>query len=69
MKYIIRKGIQYFQSFHDAKSIRDRLGGEARVVKYTLGWAVQYYPSGPYFPDAEATARAHYRGKGKLCND
>lgn len=56
-----KKGIIYFETWQDAwttaKMLRDRSFARrypyARVVPYQLGSAVQYYRSGPYYPELE----------------
>jgi hypothetical protein len=50
-KPIERKGIAYFPTFQDAREHGRSISGFPawRVVSYGLGWAVQAYPSGPYF--------------------
>jgi hypothetical protein len=43
----------YFGSPHDARKIARLLGLAARVVQYEMGWAVQYYKSGPYVTERD----------------
>ena len=45
------KGVAYFQEYNAAKVVRDQLPAGARIVDYTRGWAVQYFRSGPYYPE------------------
>ncbi len=48
----LRNGTLYYATFDDARTILNvvsRHYPEARIVRYTLGFAVQYYKSGPYF--------------------
>ena len=51
------KNTDYFRNYSMAAEIRDQLqDGEwpnARVVEYQRGFAVQYYLSGPYYPERE----------------
>ena len=47
----IVKGIAYFETFSEARSIAAKVGG--RVVEYERGFAVQYRVSGPYYPGNE----------------
>ena len=60
------KGDAYFPTFIEARDFGAKHGKgwpAWRVVAYTRGWAVQAYPSGPYFnlagelPDYAATSR------------
>lgn len=52
------RGVTYFPTFQEA---RDRAAQEVRgfpawrVVGYERGWAIQYYPSGPYYPELQET--------------
>ena len=49
-----RKGIDYYETAGDAQKVRNHIlpqYPEARVVRYELGWAVQLYKSGPYYPE------------------
>ncbi len=62
--YTQRRGIRYYRFFLAAGIVRRRLGGRARVVLYGLGYAVQYYPSGPYFPEMEEPCEACGAGLG-----
>ena len=48
MGHSIVKGIAYFETFSEARSIAAKVGG--RVVEYGSGFAVQYRVSGPYYP-------------------
>ena len=50
-----KKGINYYSDWHKARDIANSLKGfpAARVVDYELGAAVQYYISGPYYPELE----------------
>ena len=45
----------YYPTYADALNVlRDSVEKEypeARIVRYEKGYAVQYYKSGPYFPD------------------
>lgn len=48
-----KKGINYYP-FDDAIIIRDVLVlmyPHCKIVEYDLGWAVQYYASGCYYPE------------------
>ena len=45
----LSKGIAYFAKYSDAAQIARDISGIVRY--YTLGWAVQYYISGPYYPE------------------
>ena len=45
------KGITYFRAYSDAAAIAERVSG--RVVNYQRGHAVQYWLSGPYYPEHE----------------
>ena len=45
--------IYYYFNIHRALEIKDTLPEGARVVLYELGWAIQYYKSGPYYPERE----------------
>ena len=58
---MIRKGIRYFPKYTDARTIRNLMGHEARLVFYELGWAVQYFPGGPYYPQ-DAPEPCYCRG-------
>ena len=52
----IYKGIAYFPDFHDARDTAQRevKGHPAwRIVPYDRGWAIQYRPSGPYYPELQ----------------
>lgn len=52
-KSITKAGTKYFKQFNDARNIRDSLSDmykDVRLVKYGLGWAIQYRKSGPYYP-------------------
>jgi len=49
-----RKGVDYYETASDAQKVRNHIlpqYPEARVVRYELGWAVQLYKSGPYYPE------------------
>lgn len=51
---IMRKGIAYFSTYEGAALVRDRLAAkypDARIVSFQIGDAVQYYKSGPYYPE------------------
>ena len=52
--YIIHKGIHYYDSYNNARKrlriLMERYP-EVRIVQYELGYAIQYYKSGPYFPE------------------
>ena len=43
------KGVIYFQNKSDAQKIVDSVSGIVR--DYTRGYAVQYWVSGPYYPE------------------
>jgi hypothetical protein len=43
----IRKGVCYFQRFSDARTVRESIPG-SRVVRYGLGFAIQWNPGGRY---------------------
>lgn len=43
------RGVSYFPDYDAARIIAHNIPG-ARVVEYQRGWAVQYHPSGPYYP-------------------
>jgi len=48
-----KNNVKYYPSFKHARRCRNSLAAEypnSRVVEYQLGWAVQYYLSGPYYP-------------------
>jgi hypothetical protein len=49
--------VNYYRLYREAAAVRDNLTAqqhlEARIVFYTRGWAVQYYKSGPYYPELE----------------
>ena len=49
----IFKGIAYFPTLGSARTIQRWrvLGG--RIVRYDRGWAIQYWKSGPYYPEHE----------------
>lgn len=49
MRFSNYKGVHYFNTRKDAQVIADRVNG--RVVEYTAGYAVQYWFSGPYYPE------------------
>lgn len=52
-KSITKSGVTYFQEFSDAREIKNSLYNMykgVRLVKYGLGWAIQYSISGPYYP-------------------
>ena len=47
--------VTYFPTYALAVEVCGRVREyypEARVVRYARGWAVQYYKSGPYYPEA-----------------
>ena len=48
-----RKGIAYFQDYHDAVSVCRALPDGVRVVSYLEGYAVQYRRSGGYWPEGD----------------
>ena len=48
-KFISHKGTVYFRTFKDAYKLATQLNG--RVVQFDRGFAIQYYRSGPYFPE------------------
>ena len=45
------RGVNYYQEYKMAKVIRDRLPAGARIVDFSRGWAIQYFISGPYYPE------------------
>ena len=50
----IKKGIHYYEDVEKATQVRDKLlkaFPTARIVPYTIGFAIQYYKSGPYYPE------------------
>ena len=49
MKYKTHKGIAYFPNYIDARQVAREVGGIVR--NYIRGYAVQYYISGPYYPE------------------
>lgn len=52
----LHKGIGYFQEYTWAQTKQDELKGiwpDVRIVSYQRGYAVQYYISGPYYPQCE----------------
>ena len=54
---ISKKGTNYYSYYNDAMQIRDELTliyPGARIVGYELGWAVQYYKAGSYYPTSPA---------------
>ena len=54
----MKKGINYYDDYTEARDIAKKLTKHARVVSYTTGWAVQYYVSGPYYPERHNTHTA-----------
>ncbi len=52
----MRKGVAYFGTYREARDVATKeIKGHAwRIVRYTLGWAIQYRISGPYFPELQA---------------
>lgn len=51
---LFSKGIEYYKDCMDAEAVRKSLLDEyplARLVEYKKGWAIQYYPSGYYYPE------------------
>jgi len=48
----------YFKSFREAHQKQQEIGGDARVVQYEKGYAVQYWKSGPYYGDDMKAYRA-----------
>jgi hypothetical protein len=53
--YKLYHGVAYFPNLGAAEKVKKELETkypEVRVVDYTRGWAVQYYKSGPYYPEA-----------------
>lgn len=49
-----KKGTAYFKSFEDARIVQNYILNRhpaARIVAYKLGFAVQAYKSGPYYPE------------------
>lgn len=56
---VTKNGVRYFGTYEEAKATEKRLLPEypgAHIVSYTSGYAVQYYISGPYFPQREKVA-------------
>ena len=58
----IRKGITYWPTYEEAEAQRIAAGATS-VVRYALGYAVQWYPSGPYI-GPEDTTHPHGRHGG-----
>jgi len=52
----MKQGVFYFSSLNDALErcymLRTKYP-EGHVTHYDLGWAVQYYIGGPYYPELE----------------
>ena len=70
--YTERRGVWYYRTHDAAEGARLLLLDEfpgARIVRYGLGHDVQYYKSGPYFPqDPESSSPwnpANAEGIGK----
>jgi hypothetical protein len=63
-----RKGILYYHLYQDAESILTSVQAEfphARIVEHKVGYAIQYYLSGPYYPERlAALASSASAGKG-----
>jgi|TARA_Y100000310_G_scaffold315824_1_gene366849 hypothetical protein len=55
---IYRKGIAYFPNYDAARKVRDKWAPSGRLVAYELGWTIQYWISGPYYPEHEFGSRA-----------
>lgn len=54
----IRKGVAYFTTYAEAQTVAEALPAEYQdkhIRSYGLGYAVQYYTSGPYYPELEDT--------------
>ncbi len=50
----MHKGTAYFPSYAAARTVRDaRLYPAARIIEYEIGYAIQYWISGPYYPEHE----------------
>lgn len=58
------KGVKYFATWEQAVEVRASLlerFPEAREVEYERGIAVQYYRSGPYYPELEEKDGCEWR--------
>jgi hypothetical protein len=45
----LSKNILYWYTYQEARQIAQRHGFPAdRIIEYGLGWAIQFYKSGPY---------------------
>lgn len=54
---------RYFNAREDAIETREIVSREfpdARIVDFTKGYAVQYFKSGPYFPDAQSARDSRF---------
>jgi hypothetical protein len=54
MKVVVSKGVYYYKDYKEARAILYDLKKQfpdARIVGYQKGWAIQYYVSGPYWPE------------------
>lgn len=61
----VYNGVTYYPTFTEAWAARQ--ADANRVVKYALGYAVQWYVSGPYLgPDCPTWAEAVAQG-GRFC--
>ena len=47
----IFKGIAYFPTYGSARTIQRKRVPAGRIVSYGRGWAIQYWKSGPYYPE------------------
>ena len=57
----LHKGVAYFPSYESARTVlKKRLSGNGRLVAYDRGWAIQYWISGPYYPEHEFANHNRY---------
>lgn len=57
----MHKGIAYFDTFEEARAVAaEKLKGYPswRIIRYQLGWAIQYRVMGPYYPELEEKSEA-----------
>ena len=47
------KGVAYFPTYESARTIQRKRVPAGRIVSYGRGWAIQYWKSGPYYPEHE----------------
>lgn len=53
---VIGKTVNYYNSYNKAKSIHDSIlksYHNAKIWRYGKGFAIQYYASGPYYPELQ----------------